>query len=114
MVAGEGIETMLSLREAIPALSPIAGLSGAHLAAIAFPPALRRLYVARDNDAAGTHAVTTLAERADAADIEMIPLEPRFDDFNTDLMRLGLDRLRRNVGLQLVPDDRRHFLLDAP
>jgi hypothetical protein len=113
MVAGEGIETMLSLREAIPALSPIAGLSGAHLAAIAFPPALRRLYVARDDDPAGTRAVTTLAERADAAGIEMVPLEPRCDDFNTDLRRFGLDRLRHNVGIQLRPEDRRQFLLDA-
>ncbi|RIA44346.1 Toprim domain-containing protein [Hephaestia caeni] len=113
MVAGEGIETMLSLREAIPALSPIAGLSGAHLAAIAFPPVLRRLYVARDDDPAGTHAVTTLAERADAAGIEMVPLEPRCDDFNTDLRRLGLDRLRHNVGIQLRPEDRRQFLLDV-
>jgi hypothetical protein len=113
MVAGEGIETMLSLREAIPALPPIAGLSGAHLAAIAFPPMLRRLYVARDDDPAGTHAVTTLAERADAAGIEMVPLEPRFDDFNTDLMRLGLERLRRDVGMQLRAEDRRQFLRDA-
>lgn len=111
MVAGEGIETMLSLREAISGLSPIAGLSGAHLAAIDFPPGLQRLYVARDDDTAGTHAVTTLAERADAAGVEMVVLEPSFDDFNTDLMRLGLDRLRRNVGLQLVVEDRRRFLL---
>src|SRR5690606_35445592 len=50
MIAGEGIETMLSLREAAPALPMIAGLSGAHLAAIPFPQMLRRLYVARDND----------------------------------------------------------------
>lgn len=113
MVAGEGIETMLSLREAIPALSPIAGLSAAHLAAIAFPPELRRLYVARDDDPAGSHAVTKLAERADAAGIEIVSLEPDFDDFNSDLQRLGLDRLRRNVVRQLFPDDRRQFLLDA-
>lgn len=113
MVAGEGIETMLSLREAIPALSPIAGLSGAHLAAIAFPRALHRLYVARDDDPAGTHAVTTLTERADAAGIELVPLEPRCDDFNTDLQRFGLDRLRRAVAKQLRPEDRKQFLREA-
>lgn len=113
MIAGEGIETMLSLHESAPLLSMIAGLSGAHLAATAFPPELQRLYVARDDDPAGDHAMKTLSERADAADIEIVPLEPRFDDFNTDLMRLGLDRLRRNVGVQLHPEDRRQFLLDA-
>src|SRR3546814_16739146 len=43
MAAGEGIETMLSLRRIMPALPAIAGLSGAHLAALQFPPDLRRL-----------------------------------------------------------------------
>src|SRR5690606_22426510 len=45
MAAGEGIETMLSLRELAPALPLIAGLSAAHLAALTFPAGLRRLYV---------------------------------------------------------------------
>jgi hypothetical protein len=34
--------------------------SGAHLAAILFPRKLRRLYIARDNDAAGDGAVDNL------------------------------------------------------
>src|SRR3546814_8206534 len=53
MVFGEGLETLLSVREVLPAMPMIAGLSAAHLAAIAFPDGLRRLYVARDNDDAG-------------------------------------------------------------
>ena len=52
MAAGEGIETVLSLLSLFPALPMAAGLSSAHLAAIRFPPGLRRLYVLRDNDAA--------------------------------------------------------------
>lgn len=43
MAAGEGLETMLSLRQIMPALPMIAGLSGAHLAAITFPEQLKRL-----------------------------------------------------------------------
>jgi hypothetical protein len=113
MIAGEGIETMQSLREVIPVLPMIAGLSSAHLAAIAFPPMLRRLYVAQDNDPAGIHAAVTLADRAGAADIEMIPLEPYFDDFNTDLRRLGIDRLRRALARQLCADDREQLLRAA-
>jgi hypothetical protein len=113
MIAGEGIETILSLREAAPALPMIAGLSAAHLAAVAFPPMLRRLYVARDDDPAGSHAAVKLAERADAANIEMVPLEPRADDFNTDLMRRGIDRLRRDIASQFRPEDRARFLLSA-
>src|SRR3546814_4822293 len=41
MAFGEGIETMLSLREIAPALPLIAGLSAAHLAALEFPAPLR-------------------------------------------------------------------------
>jgi hypothetical protein len=63
MAAGEGIETMLSLRVIVPALSVIAALSANHLAAILFPPTLRRLYVARDDDRAGDAATATLGAR---------------------------------------------------
>jgi len=113
MVAGEGIETMLSLRMAVPPLAMIAGLSAPHLAAIAFPPELQRLYVARDDDPAGAHAVTTLTERTDAAGIAMIVLEPQLDDFNADLRLLGLDRLRAHLAPQILPEDRARFLLST-
>ena len=53
LAAGEGVETMLALKSVLPSLPMIAGLSANHLAALDLPPALRRLYVARDNDAAG-------------------------------------------------------------
>jgi hypothetical protein len=110
MAAGEGIETMLSLRDAMPSMSMIAGLSAAHLAAIAFPPDLKRLYVARDDDPAGAHAVTNLTERTNAADITMIVLKPQLDDFNADLRLMGLDRLRAHLARQLIPEDAAHFL----
>ena len=51
MAVGEGIETMLSLRIAMPTLSMIAALSAAHLAAFVPPVRLRRLYIAADSDA---------------------------------------------------------------
>jgi len=53
--AGEGIETMLSLRCALPAMPMAAALSASHLAALRFPPALRRLYIARDGRRGGRH-----------------------------------------------------------
>src|SRR3546814_1292228 len=56
MVAGEGLETLLSLRQVMPSMAMIAGLSAAHLAAIQLPAALRCLYVARDDDPAGAAA----------------------------------------------------------
>ena len=56
MAAGEGIETMLSVRSALPDLPMIAALSANHLAALLFPATLRRLYVVRDDDPAGDFA----------------------------------------------------------
>jgi hypothetical protein len=50
------IETMLSLRYALPALPMAAALSANHLAAMMLPSGLRRLYIARDDDAAGDTA----------------------------------------------------------
>lgn len=110
MIFGEGLETMLSLRNATPTLSMIAGLSAAHLAAILFPPGLARLYVARDDDPAGDEAVATLAERAAASSVDLRVLEPRHDDFNGDLVCVGLDRLRAYLRPQLHPSDRQRFL----
>jgi Toprim domain len=53
LIAGEGIETVLSLKCVLPAPPIIAALSANHLAAIEFAPMLARLYVARARDAAG-------------------------------------------------------------
>ena len=66
MAAGEGIETVLSLRCVMPAMPMVAALSAAHLAAILFPVRLRRLYIVRDNDAAGDGAAASLIDRAKA------------------------------------------------
>jgi len=105
MAAGEGIETMLSLRSVLPALPMVAALSANHLAALLLPPTLRRLYVVRDRDPAGDAAMASLCNRAEAAGIEVGSLLPCFDDFNEDLRRLGVERLRTSVRRQLAPQD---------
>ena len=69
MAAGEGIETMLSLRCVLPTMPMVAALSAAHLAAILFPISLRRLYMTRDDDPAGDGAMATLLDRAMEAGI---------------------------------------------
>ncbi len=114
MAAGEGIETMLSLRQVLPSMAMAPALSAAHLAAILFPPSLRRLYIVRDNDPAGDAAWDTLLERANAEGIEAIPLSPALGDFNEDLQRLGIDALRMGVRVQLVPEDVVRFMSLAP
>ncbi|HKU08903.1 MAG TPA: toprim domain-containing protein, partial [Bradyrhizobium sp.] len=79
--------------------------SAAHLAAIRFPPGLERLYVARDDDPAGTVALARLTERADQAAIEIVPLEPKLDDFNSDLLAFWREGLASNLRLQLRAED---------
>ena len=80
MAAGEGLETMLSLRIVLPAMPMVAALSSAHLAALILPAGLRRLYIARDNDQAGHRAAEALGIRANAEGIEDLVLTPYADD----------------------------------
>ena len=112
LAAGEGIETVLSLRCAVSRLPMIAALSANHLAPVAFPATLRRLYVARDNDPAGYLAAAILTERAQSAGIEALTLSPTLGDFNDDLCRLGADELRAALRVQLAPEDVRRFLMN--
>ncbi|MFB9262303.1 toprim domain-containing protein [Bradyrhizobium erythrophlei] len=110
LAAGEGIETMLSLRCVLPTMPMVAALSANHLAAILLPPSLRRLYIARDADAAGRAAAMTLTTRAEAAGIEAFTLSPRLDDFNADLRMLGAKEFGATLREQLVPQDVVRFL----
>jgi hypothetical protein len=105
MAAGEGIETMLSLRCVMPTMPMAAALSAAHLAAILFPETLRRLYIARDDDPAGDGAMATLVGRAQQVGIEAIILSPRVGDFNGDLRTLGVDALWAALRIQIAPQD---------
>jgi phage/plasmid primase-like uncharacterized protein len=110
MAAGEGVETMLSLRIAMPTMSMIAALSAAHLAALVPPLQLRRLYIAADGDAAGRNTAARLAERLSALAIETIQLTPQRKDFNDDLIADGADMLAAQLADQLTADDRQRFL----
>ena len=110
IAAGEGIETILSLRQLLPQMPMAAALSAGHLAAILFPAHLRRLYIVRDNDPAGDSARDKLVERALAAGIETITLSPMMGDFNEDLTSCGLHALRVRLHGQLAADDVSRFM----
>jgi Toprim domain len=110
MAAGEGIETMLSLRCVLPTIPMAAALSATHLAAILFPDSLRRLYIASDDDPAGDQAMAALVDRALEAGIEAIALSPQVGDFNEDLRTLGADALRAAVRIQLTSQDVARFM----
>jgi hypothetical protein len=110
LAVGEGIETMLSLRYALPAMPMAAALSANHLVALLLPVTLRRLYIARDADAAGNNALAALTERAEAAGIEALALSPQMGDFNEDLHAFGLGALRAALRIQLAPQDVVRFM----
>jgi hypothetical protein len=110
MAAGEGIETMLSLRCVMPTMATVAALSAAHLAAILFPAALRRLYIVRDDDPAGDGAVEGLFDRAQSAGIEAMVLSPQCGDFNEDLRNFDINVLCAALRIQLAPEDVARFL----
>jgi len=110
MAAGEGIETMLSLRSVMTGMPMVAALSAAHLAAILFPATLRRLYIVRDNDRAGDGAMKGLIDRTRTAGIEAVALSPQCGDFNEDLRNFDINALRAALRIQLAPGDVVRFL----
>ena len=114
MAAGEGIETVLSIKCAMPNMPMMAALSAAHLAAIRFPQPLRRLYIARDADSAGDDAMAALANRAIEAGIEAITLSPQLEDFNEDVRMLGVEALTAALRNQVSPEDVGRFMTLTP
>lgn len=110
MAAGEGVETMASLRTVMPALPVAAATSANHLAGLTFPLGCRRLYIAADADAAGRHGIDRLSRRAAEAGIVALVLRPQLGDFNDDLRHLGPAHLAAWLSDQLAPDDARLFL----
>ncbi|MDW4497916.1 toprim domain-containing protein [Sulfitobacter sp. D35] len=113
VAAGEGLETMLSLRMALPDLPVIAALSANHLAALDLPDGIERLYIAVDSDKAGRFAADTLADRARSSGIETVPLAFRLEDANADLRAFGLHDLRAHLRPQLAPQDVERLLASS-
>ena len=93
LLVGEGIETVLSLVTAVPAITAAAALSAGSLGAFAPPPGVARLLIARDNDVEGEQAAERLARRCARAGIAALVLVPEGEDFNDDLVALGRDTL---------------------
>jgi hypothetical protein len=101
LLVGEGVETVLSLRAAMPSLPMAAALSAGQLAGFALPVGLRRLLIAEDADPAGRAAAAALATGAAAADVEVVVLMPQRGDFNDDFRLDGVDRLLARIRAQL-------------
>ena len=109
LVIGEGIETMLSLVEAVPGLPVWAALSSGHLGAVLLPKGVQRLYIAIDRDLAGQRAAERLSARATEVGIAVRVLEPRLGDFNDDLRANGKEAVRQHLAGQIGPEDRQRL-----
>jgi hypothetical protein len=110
LVVGEGIETMLSLSEAVPGLPVWAALSSGHLGAVLLPERVQRLYIAIDRDPAGQRAAERLSAKATEVGIAAQVLEPLLGDFNDDLRANGKDALRQHLAGQIGPEDQQRLL----
>ena len=111
LVLGEGIETMLSVREAAPSLPVWAALSSGHLGAVLLPDGLQRLYIAIDRDPAGQRAAERLTARATEAGIAVRVLEPQLGDFNDDLRAHGAEALRQHLAQQIDLEDQHRLTI---
>ena len=113
MAAGEGIETMLSLRCVLPTLADGGGAFGQsprrHPVPADVAPTLYRPRRRSGRRRGGDSSDRT----AEAAGIEAIALSPRLGDFNEDLRTLGIDELRAALRIQLAPQDVVRFMLWA-
>jgi Toprim domain len=86
LVVAEGIETALSAMQ-ITKLPTVAALSAAGMQSLRWPPQVRRLWIAADNDQAGLKAAEVLLGRALRAGLQgQIKVPAKGNDFN-DLLR---------------------------
>ena len=91
-----------------------------HFLSLPLPePANDRAFAPRDRAPTGSReaarrlfaASETLTERAEAAEIEALALDPRLDDFNADLQMFGVAVLAAHVAPQLRDEDVARFLV---
>lgn len=101
LVAGEGIETVLSVLAALPGVHGAAALSAHHLGAFVPPAGIRRLIVARDADEDGLNAAIRLRQRALREGIDAVVVAPERNDFNDDLQLRGPETVAAAFGPHL-------------
>ena len=97
LLAGEGIETVLSLVTAVPGIHAAAALSAGSLGAFEPPQDLALLVIARDKDVEGGHAANRLQRRCVERGIPSIVIVPEHSDFNDDLIAFGEETLTARI-----------------
>jgi hypothetical protein len=94
LIVGEGLENTLSVGTALPELNLASCLTATHLGLFIPPSGIKRIWIARDNDAAGERAAHILSAKLGTVGIECGCLVPKLSDFNEDLLAFGRNGLR--------------------
>ena len=97
LLAGKGIETVLSVVTAVPGIHAAAALSAGSLGAFEPPQDLALLVIARDKDVEGGNAANRLQRRCVERGIPSIVILPEQSDFNDDLVAVGADTLAARI-----------------
>ena len=97
LLAGEGIETGLSLVTAVPGFHVAAALSAGSLGAFEPPQDLALLVIARDKDVEGRHAANRPQRLCMKRDIPSIVIAPERSDANNDLITFGQETLAARI-----------------
>ena len=114
LVAGEGLETVLSIVTALPGIAAAATLSASHLAAFDPPPDLGLLIVAADTKEAERMAADRLARRCRETLCPARVVLPIQGDFNDDLRNLGPAAIAAAITPVLAAHDREPQLNSLP
>ena len=93
LLAGKGIETVLSLVTAVPRILAAATLSAGSHGALKPSQDLALLVIAHDKDVEGGNAANRLQRRCVERGIPSIVIVPERSDFNDDLVAVGADTL---------------------
>lgn len=101
LIAGEGMENILSIGTALPDHDLASCLTANHLGLFEPPKHIKRLWIARDNDKAGEDAAKRQRQRAESYGIWVGDLVPEREDFNKDLVIGGIDRLHEQLIAQM-------------
>ena len=94
LIVGEGLENTLSVGTALPEFNLASCLTATHLGLFIPPSGIKRIWIARDNDAAGERAAHILSAKLGTVGIECGCFVPKLNDFDEDLLAFGKDTLR--------------------
>lgn len=93
LIAGEGLENVLSVGTALKQHDLASCLTANHLSVFEPPTGLKRLWIARDDDEAGEQAAKRLRARVEPLGLWVGDLVPQYGDFNRDLEKIGAEAL---------------------